>query len=63
MAKVYVTVYVEKEFDYEDLDRAESQGYALIKKIRELGDDNEFDHFESNLDVTSRHIPSDDSDD
>ena len=62
MAKVYVTVYVEKEYIDEDLDRAERRGYDLIEGVRELGNGNEFDLFESTLDVTSRHISNGNSD-
>ena len=63
MAKVYVTIYIEKEYSDEDLDRAESLGYSLIGAIRELGDDSEFDRFESTLDITSQYLPNGDSGD
>jgi hypothetical protein len=59
MAKVYVTVYIEKEYTDEDLDRAERRGYGLIEEVRELGNDNGFDLFESTLDVTSQYIYGD----
>jgi hypothetical protein len=57
-AKFKVRLYIEKEFVDEDLSRAEMMGYDLIREIREVGNDSEFDQFESNLDVTWNHIPN-----
>jgi len=61
--KVKVTVYLEKEYEADDIDQAEQRAHGLIQHLRGMADGTPFDHFESSMDVISTYIPNGDKDD